>query len=148
MPYINAAIVHADKRNVPITTMKWEILPESIYHILKRINEYPNLPPIYLTEVGAAFNDNITNDGKINDLARIQFFENYLYQVLKAQQEGYHTKGVFVWSLLDNFEWAEGYHPRFGLVHVDFKTQKRTIKQSGEWFREFLGKIKGDLQKI
>lgn len=140
MPYIKAVIVAAEKRNVPITTMKWEILPESIYHILKQFYQYPNLPPVYLTEVGAAFNDTILENGEINDTERIHFFEKYLEQVNRAHQENYVTNGLFVWSLLDNFEWAEGYTPRFGLVHVDFNTQKRTIKQSGKWFREFLGK--------
>lgn len=138
MPYIKAGIVPAEKRNVPITAMKWEILPESIYHILKKINQYPNLPPIYLTEVGAAFNDTVSENGDVNDQERIQFFEKYFQQVLRAHQENYTTEGVFVWSLLDNFEWAEGYHPRFGLVHVDFKTQQRIIKQSGKWFKDFL----------
>ncbi len=144
MPYIKAGIVPAEKRNVPITAMKWEILPESIYHILKQINQYPNLPPVYLTEVGAAFKDKITENGEINDIERIQFFEKYFEQVLKAHEENYTTKGLFVWSLLDNFEWAEAYMPRFGLVHVDFNTQKRTIKDSGKWFREML-KNKGNI---
>ena len=113
-------------------------MPESIYHILKKINQYPNLPPIYLTEVGAAFKDTVSENGDVNDQERIQFFEKYFQQVLRAHQENYTTEGVFVWSLLDNFEWAEGYHPRFGLVHVDFKTQQRIIKQSGKWFKDFL----------
>ena len=77
-------------------------------------------------------------DGKVQDLYRKEFLENYLKQVLRARQEGVCVEGYFVWSLLDNFEWSEGFYPRFGIVHVDFETQKRTIKASGAWFKEFL----------
>jgi beta-glucosidase len=95
------------------------------------------LKEIYVTENGAAFKDILT-EGKIHDKDRISFFTEYLKQVLKAKNEGLNIKGYFVWSLLDNFEWAEGYRPRFGLVYVDFKTQKRFVKDSGLWFKEFL----------
>ncbi|HRG36226.1 MAG TPA: family 1 glycosylhydrolase, partial [Chitinophagales bacterium] len=71
---------------------------------------------------------------------RIQFLKDYLKQILRAKKEGVDIGGYFVWSFMDNFEWAEGYHPRFGLVHVDFKTQQRIIKDSGKWFSEFLQK--------
>ena len=76
--------------------------------------------------------------GKIHDHERIAFFKAYLAQVLKAKEEGAPVTGYFVWSLTDNFEWSEGYEPRFGLIHVDFNTQKRTIKDSGLWFKKFL----------
>ena len=77
--------------------------------------------------------------GKIHDLKRIDYYQRYLKQVLRAKQEGVNIGGYFCWTLLDNFEWSEGYAPRFGLIHVDFKTQKRIIKDSGYWFRDFLG---------
>lgn len=74
----------------------------------------------------------------MHDPQRVQYFEAYLAQVLRARREGINVDGYFAWSFLDNFEWAEGYRPRFGLVHVDHSTQKRTIKSSGHWFRHFL----------
>ena len=77
-------------------------------------------------------------NGRVHDKQRIQFFESYLSNVLKAKNEGVPVNGYFVWSLTDNFEWSEGYNPRFGLVHIDFQTQKRKIKDSGYWFKDFL----------
>ena len=76
--------------------------------------------------------------GVINDTNRIHYFQQYLAALLKAKNSGVNIAGYFAWTLMDNFEWSEGYHARFGLVHVDFKTQLRTVKQSGHWFRQFL----------
>ena len=76
----------------------------------------------------------------MHDQSRIDFFRAYLFQVLKAKSEGVPVEGYFVWTLTDNFEWSEGYRPRFGLIHVDYATQKRTIKDSGYWFQELLQK--------
>lgn len=121
-----------------LTEMGWEIYPAGIYEVLKRFSKY-NLKKIFVTENGCAFPDVVEN-GSVHDSRRIQFFKDYMEQVLKAKNEGVPVYGYFVWSLMDNFEWAEGYKPRFGLVHVDFETQKRTIKDSGLWFREFLKK--------
>ena len=89
-------------------------------------------------ENGAAFEDLVTDDGRIHDKKRVKFFKDYLGNILKAKKEGVDIRGYFVWTLMDNFEWAEGYKPRFGLVHVDFETQERRIKDSGRWFQEFL----------
>ena len=75
----------------------------------------------------------------MNDVERVSYFEQYIQAMLRAKKEGVNVKGYLAWSLMDNFEWAEGYQARFGLVHVDFKTQLRTIKNSGYWFRSFLG---------
>ena len=80
----------------------------------------------------------VLEENSVHDSERIQFFKDYLANVLKAKNEGVPVKGYFIWSLTDNFEWSEGYQPRFGLVHVDFNTQKRTVKDSGYWFRDFL----------
>jgi beta-glucosidase len=91
-----------------------------------------------ITENGAAFPDFLIN-GAVNDLQRTKYIQDNLKQVLRAKKEGYNIEGYFTWTLTDNFEWAEGYHPRFGLIHVDFDTQKRTIKQSGLWYADFLG---------
>jgi beta-glucosidase len=117
--------------------MNWEVYPEGIYRVLKQFSAYKNAPPLYVTENGAAFPDTVEG-GHVHDAKRVQFFKDYLEQVLKAKREGVDVRGYFVWSLMDNFEWAEGYKPRFGLVNIDFDTQKRTIKDSGLWFREFL----------
>jgi beta-glucosidase len=96
------------------------------------------MPPIIVTENGASFEDIIVKDNSIQDRRRVEFFKNYLSNVLKAKKEGVDLRGYFVWTFMDNFEWAEGYKPRFGLVHVDFSTQERRIKDSGKWFKDFL----------
>lgn len=136
-PCIQASLVSAQKRCVPNTLMNWEIYPEGIYHILHKYSQYKTIPKLIITENGAAFADELRN-GQVNDTQRVDFLKGYLQQVLRAKQEGVRVHGYFVWSLLDNFEWAEGYEPRFGLVHVDFKTQQRTVKSSGNWYRDFL----------
>ena len=136
-PYIGAELISAEKRNVIATDMGWEVYPPALYHILKRFNSYKGIRKIIITENGAAFPDIVTN-GKVYDIKRTHFIQDHLEQILKAKEEGLNVDGYFVWSLTDNFEWAEGYNARFGLIHVDFETQKRTIKQSGLWFGEFL----------
>jgi len=136
-PYIGASLVAAKKRGMPFTAMGWEVYPPAIYHVLKKFNGYEGIPKILITENGAAFPD-MVSDGKVNDTERTRYLYDHLEQVLKAKGEGCNVDGYFVWSLTDNFEWAEGYNARFGLIHVDFDTQKRTIKQSGLWFRDFL----------
>jgi beta-glucosidase len=137
-PVLWANEVPPKKRGVEeITEMNWEVYPEGIYHLLKRFGEYKGVKNVIVTENGAAFPD-VVNNGEVNDSKRVKFLQDYLKQVLRAKQEGVPVNGYFVWSLMDNFEWAEGYHPRFGLVHVDFETQKRTLKDSGKWFSEFL----------
>ncbi len=136
-PIIQANLVSAPKRKVPHTVMNWEIYPESIYNVLKKVNAYTNAKNIIITENGAAFHDTIFN-GEINDVQRLQYIQQHLQQVLRAKREGINVNGYFIWSFLDNFEWAEGYHPRFGIVHVDYQTQKRTPKKSALWYRDFL----------
>jgi len=139
IPLVHALDIKPKKLGHDITEMNWEIYPEGIYRILKQFAAYPNIKKIIVTENGAAFQDAVTEDG-VKDPKRIKFFQDYLEQVLKAQKEGVPVKGYFVWSFMDNFEWAEGYRPRFGLVRVDFNSQKRTIKGSGLWYKEFLAK--------
>jgi beta-glucosidase len=138
-PYLNASLVEAKNRRVTTTVMGWEVYPAAIYHMLKKYNAYKQITKIYVTENGAAFPD-APVDGKIEDEQRLEYITDNLKQVLRARQEGVNVKGYFVWTLMDNFEWAEGYHPRFGLVYVDFDTQQRTIKSSGYWYRSFLKK--------
>lgn len=136
-PVINASIMPANKRNVPHTVMNWEINPPSIYRVLKKFGSYPGVKSLVVTENGAAFHDKLEN-GKVNDLERLIYIRDHIGQVLRAKQEGVPVDGYFVWTLMDNFEWAEGYHPRFGIVYTDFNTQQRIIKASGKWYREFL----------
>ena len=136
-PYINASLIKAKDRNVDVTAMGWEVYPPSIYHIIKKFDAYPQIKKILITENGAAFPDNVAND-EVDDSKRATYLQDHLQQVLKAKLEGCRVEGYFVWTLTDNFEWAEGYHPRFGLIHVDFDTQKRIIKSSGKWYADFL----------
>ncbi|CAC9974868.1 GH1 family beta-glucosidase [Flavobacterium panici] len=136
-PYIGAELISAEKRNVISTDMGWEVYPPALYHVLKKFNEYKGIRKIIITENGAAFPDTVTN-GKVFDIKRTHYIQDHLEQILKAKEEGLNVEGYFVWSLTDNFEWAEGYNARFGLIHVDFETQKRTIKNSGLWFKDFL----------
>jgi beta-glucosidase len=117
--------------------MGWEVYPESIYQMLRQYNAYPGVKKLIVTENGAAFPDEC-HDVKVDDPLRVQFLQEYIAQVLRAKQEGIRVEGYFVWTFLDNFEWAEGYRPRFGLVYVDFDSQQRVIKSSGYWYRNFL----------
>jgi beta-glucosidase len=139
MPFVQAKIIKANKRKVPHTLMNWEVYPSSIYNALKRLQTYPTINEILVTENGAAFEDRVINN-EVNDTERLNYLQEHIAQVLKAQSEGVNVKGYFVWTLMDNFEWAEGFHPRFGLIHVDFATQKRIIKSSGKWYSQMLSK--------
>jgi beta-glucosidase len=138
-PVMFAKEVPATKREVPVNEMNFEVYPEGMYKILKQFGEYKQIKNIIVTENGVCYEDHLVN-GKVHDEKRIQFFKDYLANVLKAKNEGVPVTGYFVWSLTDNFEWSEGYHPRFGLVYVDFATQQRTVKDSGLWFQKELAK--------
>jgi beta-glucosidase len=133
-PYEIVDQVDAEK-----TDMGWEIYPDGLFHILKSLNETYQLPPVYITENGMACADQV-EDGKVNDLQRIEYFQNHLNAVHRAIVDGVIIKGYFAWSLMDNFEWAEGYLKRFGLVYIDYQNQKRILKQSALAFRDFLAK--------
>ena len=137
IPLLSAKIIKASNRNVPHTVMNWEVYPRAIYLALKRLNSYKEIKEIIVTENGSAFHDTIEN-GTVNDLKRKQFLQDNIHQVHQAMKEGVNVNGYFVWTLTDNFEWAEGFHPKFGLIHIDFETQKRTIKASGNWYADFL----------
>lgn len=136
-PYVNASLVKAQDRKVPLTVMGWEVYPPAIYQMIKKFDRYPEIKKILITENGAAFPDTL-KDEAIADPDRIAYLQSNLEQVLKAKMEGCKVEGYFIWTLTDNFEWAEGYRPRFGLVYVDFKTQRRIIKDSGYWYARFL----------
>lgn len=130
-------IPHAERGSGELTEMGWEVWPENIYRLLKQFSAYQGVKRIIITENGAAFSDRLEGQ-QVHDPKRIRFIQDHLAQVLRARREGVPVEGYFYWSLLDNFEWAEGYRPRFGLVYVDYPTQQRILKDSGKWFREFL----------
>lgn len=136
-PLLWAKIIKPEKRKVPITEMNWEIYPECIYDMLVQFNGYNNFKKIIVTENGAAFPDRVVA-GQVHDELRLNYINNHLKQVLRAKNEGYKADGYFVWSFTDNFEWAEGYRPRFGLVYIDYQTQRRIIKSSGHWYSQLL----------
>ncbi len=136
-PLIWAKIISADKRNVETTVMNWEVYPEAIYEMLVKFSQYKCFKEIIVTENGAAFPDELT-EGAINDTKRLNYLDENIRQVLRAKSEGVKVNGYFVWSFTDNFEWAEGYKPRFGLVYIDFSNQKRIIKKSGYWYSSLI----------
>ncbi len=116
------------------TDMGWEVCAPAFRRMLVKINHDYDLPPIYITENGAAFVDEVSPDGKIHDERRLDYLRNHFIQTRLAMQDGVDIRGYFVWSLLDNFEWGHGYTKRFGIVRVDYETLERTIKDSGEWY--------------
>ena len=116
------------------TDIGWEVWPKALYDIVTRITRDYNRPAIEITESGCAYNDGPDASGTIRDANRIAYHRDYLAALARAMNEGADVRGYHAWSLLDNFEWAEGFSERFGLAYVDFKTQKRTIKESGTWY--------------
>ncbi|HEA19008.1 MAG TPA: beta-glucosidase [Pseudoalteromonas prydzensis] len=114
----------------PLTDIGWEIYPQALTELLVSLNEKYTLPPIYITENGAAMKDTLAN-GEVNDLDRISYYQQHLTALHNATLQGVRVDGYFAWSLMDNFEWAEGYLKRFGIVYVDYHTQQRTVKASG-----------------
>jgi len=116
------------------TDMGWEIHAPALRRLLVRLKrDYP-VPPLYITENGAAFPDQVSPDGRVHDPRRIAYLRDHLIQARLAIADGVDLRGYFVWSLLDNFEWAHGYAKRFGLIYVDYATQQRIVKDSGEWY--------------
>lgn len=136
-PFLKIKHVPASERTIDLTAMNWEIHAPCIYWTIMKIEAYQLNIPLIVTENGVAFDDELVL-GRINDFKRIHYFQTHINEVLKARKEGANVQGYFAWSLMDNFEWAEGYQPRFGLVHVDFSTKKRTLKESAYWFRKHL----------
>ncbi len=121
----------------PLTDMDWEVYPSGLTELLVRLHrDYP-VPPLYVNENGAAFKDTLAN-GAVHDAQRSDYLARHIAAVGQALRQGVPVAGYMVWSLLDNFEWAFGYSKRFGIVHVDFETQQRTLKDSALWYREFL----------
>ena len=123
--------------------MGWEVNPDGLRILLHRlVAQYPNLPALYITENGAAYDD-VLVDGRVDDHDRWDYIEAHLAAVGQAMAEGVPVLGYFVWSLLDNFEWAWGYGKRFGIVHVDYDTQVRTPKLSAENYAAVIAEASG-----
>lgn len=143
MPFLNSRVVERERCaeenlldvEVPRTAMGWEIDPAAMRETLSWLREQYGNPAVYITENGAAFEDRLI-DGSVQDPRRVAYLAVYLSEVQRAIAEGSDVRGYFVHSLLDGFEWQHGYTKRFGLVHVDFETQARTIKSSGRWYAE------------
>jgi beta-glucosidase len=128
-----------ETKDVERTAFGWEVSPDGMVQLLNRVARDYRPVEIYITENGSTYDDVVTEVGSIDDTQRRSYLVRHLMAVKKIVDMGVPIKGYFAWSLLDNFEWAEGYLRRFGLTHVDFQTQKRTLKASGEWYRTFLG---------
>lgn len=130
-------LVERPPRGEP-TTMGWEVDPTGLAELLRRISgAHPDLP-LLITENGAAYDDPEPRDGAVDDPARVDYLRDHLRTALEAVDDGVDLRGYFVWSLLDNFEWADGYAQRFGIVHVDYDTLERTPKRSAHWLRDRL----------
>jgi beta-glucosidase len=124
-----------DPAQVECTDMGWEVAPSAMYDLLMWVHrEYPKLR-LVVTENGAAYPDVVGAGGAVDDARRTSYLERHLAEVQRAIADGCPVDAYYVWSLLDNFEWTHGYEKRFGIVHVDYATQRRTIKQSGHWYQ-------------
>jgi beta-glucosidase len=132
LPFTDAGVT-----GYPTTAFGWPVVPDGLRELLTGLKTTYGkaLPPIYITENGCSQQDEPTEHGTIDDQARIHYLDTHIQAVEAAMAQGVDVRGYFVWSLLDNFEWAEGYHQRFGLVHVDFATGARTPKASYAWLR-------------
>jgi beta-glucosidase len=122
----------------PKTQMGWEVHPDGLIDVVRLVSDRAPSLPVYITENGAAYPDEVTAQGAVDDEDRRQFFELHLDAARDAIDQGLPLRGYFAWSLLDNFEWAFGYSRRFGIVYVDYDTQQRIVKRSGHWFRDRL----------
>ena len=129
-------------RAVPVpdaerTAFGWEVYPEAIHDVIMRIwNDYRL--PIFVTENGSSYEDVLDAQGAVNDPQRVSFLQRYVAQVARAIDDGADVRGYYLWSLMDNFEWAMGYSQRFGIVYTDYPTQRRIVKASGHWYRDVI----------
>ena len=126
-----------ETKGLPLTEMGWEIYPRGLTELLLTLHRDYTLPPVFITENGGAFKDPLTH-GRVHDADRTEYLQTHIAAVAAALAQGVPMAGYMVWSLMDNFEWSSGYAKRFGIVHVDYATQQRTLKDSAHWYREFL----------
>jgi beta-glucosidase len=138
-PYPAADGVQVHPRPLPVTAQDWEVQPEGLARLLVRVHEEYTAErgiALYVTENGAAYDDVVAEDGSVDDQDRLAFVDLHLRAIHDAITAGVDVRGYFAWSLLDNYEWAWGYSKRFGVVRVDYETQERTVKASGQWYAE------------
>ncbi|MGE5749299.1 MAG: family 1 glycosylhydrolase, partial [Gemmatimonas sp.] len=149
--YYTRLVVKHDESHPPInvgvepqvdalhTEMGWEVFPLALTHILTWLKERYGDIPLYITENGSAFMDPPEAiDGRIEDPLRVEYLRRHLHAIRDAIQQGVNLRGYFAWSLLDNYEWSHGYTKRFGIVHVNYSTQERTIKDSGRYYSRII----------
>ncbi len=136
--YYSRSYISADQSRKPAgasyTEMGWEVYPQGLTDLLVRLNTDYTLPPVFITENGAAYPDAPSGES-VHDEQRVNYFASHLEAVRQATEQGVDVRGYFAWSLMDNFEWAHGYSKRFGLVYVDYGDQQRTLKDSAKWYR-------------
>jgi beta-glucosidase len=141
--YYTRSIAHAGEHkyhhgpHLRVTDMGWEVFPDGLTELLVRLDTDYSLPAVYIMENGAAYKDEVVG-GRVADTDRIEFLRTHIAALADALETGVDVRGYFVWSLLDNFEWADGYSKRFGIVRVDYDTQQRIVKDSAFWYRDFL----------
>jgi beta-glucosidase len=133
---VSARVIECN--NLERTDFGWQVSPEGMITLLDRVVKDYHPPEIYITENGSTYNDVVSEDGRVADIKRRNYLVRHIAALKKAKAGGVPVNGYFAWSLLDNFEWAEGYSRRFGLIHVDYLTQQRRLKLSGEWYQTFL----------
>ena len=127
-----------EPKDADITAMGWPVAPQGLAELLLRVERDYRPGPIYVTENGSCYEDVVGEDGAVKDTERRRYLMRHLGALRQAIADGAPVKGYFAWSLFDNFEWAEGYLRRFGLVHIDYATQQRRLKDSARWYRDFL----------
>lgn len=133
-------VAREERPGAEYTAMGWEVYPPGLHDLLTWLHQTYAIPLLYVTENGAAYEDTLREDGTVEDEARQRYLEGHLCAAHAAIQEGVPLRGYFVWSLMDNFEWAYGFSRRFGITYVDYATQERHIKQSGYWYREVIAR--------
>lgn len=124
--------------DLPRTEMDWEVFPQGLYELLNRLHFHYGPRKMYVTENGVSYSDGPDGAGRVADERRVAYLQAHFAAAHRAVQNGVPLAGYFVWSLMDNFEWAKGYSQRFGLVHVDYQTQTRTLKDSALWYRDVI----------
>jgi beta-glucosidase len=130
----------ANAPNAEHTEMGWEVNAPGLRRLLNQLKRDYRLPPLYITENGAAFVDQVSPDGQVHDPRRLNYLREHIQQIKLAIGDGVDLRGYFAWSLLDNFEWGYGYAKRFGLIYVDYQTQQRIIKDSGRWYAQTIAR--------
>jgi beta-glucosidase len=147
--FYSRAVIKHNKNGYPLPTeyvetnndkteMGWEVYPKGLYDLLARLHKDYDGINIMITENGAAYNDIVNREGKVEDDNRLDYIYKHLVQCHKAIEDGVNLKGYYVWSMMDNFEWAEGYAKRFGITYVNYDTQERILKKSAHWYSEVI----------